>query len=114
PSSVMWLNTTTLLKWRSVRSHLSAVLGPARMDLALPVDAVVGVGAEVVAQALEEVRWPALAAVAVVMRERRREGGHGDATVHRFLDHAAPRVLGRGQGLFEEGREHEVLEVGVL
>ena len=57
----------------------AAVLGPARVEGALLVHAPVGVGAEEVALALDQVRRAALAPVAVVVGERGRERRHRDA-----------------------------------
>ena len=50
--------------------HFLAILRPARMEGAFPVDPLISVGPEVVAQALHEVRREALAAIGVVVRER--------------------------------------------
>ena len=64
-----------------------------RWNVALTVDPLVGVRAEEVALALDQRRGPAGAAVAVVVREARRERRHRDAELDRLGDHAPPRLL---------------------
>src|SRR5258708_38786762 len=72
---------TLPMRSRSVDLDLGAVLRPARVIRAGAVDAVVGVRAEVVAQALDQVGRSAPAAVAVVIGERRGERGHRDSRI---------------------------------
>src|SRR4051812_39597965 len=63
---------------RLVGADLAAVLSPAGVIAAFTVDALVRVRAEEVAQALDEVRRAALAAVTVVVGQRRGERRHLD------------------------------------
>src|SRR3954454_23857182 len=65
----------------AVGPDLGAILGPADVERAVLVDAPVGVRAEEVAQALDQRGRPALAAVAVVVRQRRGERRHRDAAL---------------------------------
>ena len=74
------------------RRHLGAVLAPPGVPVALGVGALVGVRAEEVAQALDQVRRAALAAVAVVVRQARRERRDRHALLGR---HASPPAARR-------------------
>src|SRR5713226_7306136 len=97
-----------------VDADLGAVLVPARVEDALSIEPPVGVRAEVVAEPLDEVARPALAAQSVVVGERGGEGGHRDAEVDGVADHPPPGLLPAGEGVAEEGREHQVAQVRVI
>ncbi len=71
-------------------------------------------GAEVIALGLEEVGREAGAAEAVEEGEGGAEGGDGDAFADGAADDFAPGALAAFDGLFEEGVEEEVGELGVL
>src|SRR5580698_4248923 len=60
-------------KARALDFDLVSVLTPAGMKTAFPVEAAIGVGAEIVAQALQQIRWAARAPQPVIIGQRRRE-----------------------------------------
>ena len=74
---------------------LGAVLRPAGVEHARPVEAAIGVGAEIVAQALQEVGGPAGAAEAVVIGEGRRKGRRRDAALRPRARRPSARRLRR-------------------
>src|SRR5262245_41824103 len=90
----------------SPRAYGDAVM-PSRLDLrtarirpvhveglaARRVHALVGVGAEVIALALEQVGGEHRGAIAVEVCERAHEGGAGDPCLRRHRDHAPPARL---------------------
>src|SRR5690606_34399478 len=78
------------------------------------VDARVEVRAEAVAPRLDQVRRQALGAVAVVERQRGREGGHGPAGGDRPGGRAGPTRLAFGERAREAGGGHQVVERRVL
>src|SRR5690348_17425593 len=84
------------------------------MKSAGAIDAMVGMRAEVVTKALDEVGWSALAPVAVVVSKRRREGRNRDALVDRGFDDPPPRRLSFGQRVLEEGVEHQARQARVF
>src|SRR5687768_17026187 len=77
------------------------------------VHALVGVGAEVIALRLEEVRRQPRRSVAVEVGQRAAEGRHGDAVPYRERHDLAPGVLARRQRPLEIGSEHQIHEAGV-
>ncbi len=78
------------------------------------VGALVGVGTEEVALGLEEVRWQAGSAVAIVVAEACAERGDGDAVQRGDADDFAPVLLGLAEHVLEEGIEHEVGQICVV
>src|SRR3984957_15632501 len=60
-------------KARALVFDLVPVLTPAGMETAFPVEAAIGVGAEIVAEALQQVRWSARTSQPVIIGQRRRE-----------------------------------------
>src|SRR5690606_8179284 len=72
---------------------LAAVAGPLGVEDALAVHAVVGVGAEEVALALDQGGGQALGAHGVVVGQRRREPGHRDAVGDGVGDGRPPPLL---------------------
>ena len=81
---------------------------------ARPVDALVGVGAKVVALGLEQVGRQPRVAIAVVVGQGAAKGRHRDAVGHRGRDHAAPGGLAAVDGVLEVGRQQQVGQVGVV
>ena len=79
---------------------------PARL-----VDALVGMGAEIVALGLEQVRREPRGAVAVVEGERRGEGRHGDAAAHRGGNNAPPGGFALREYLAEVVVEHQIRQL---
>ena len=73
-----------------------------------------GVGTKVVALGLDEVGGQSLGAVAVEERQGGGVGRDGDTPEDGLSNDAPPAGLGVGNGLQEEGRGQEVLELGVL
>src|ERR1041384_1420493 len=70
-----------------------AVLAPAGVERARRVEPAVGVGAEIVAQPLQQIGWPAGAAQPVIIAERGGEGGDRHPVLDRQGDDAAPGGL---------------------
>ena len=99
-----------------VEETRAAVAGPVGVEelAARLVDALVGVGAEVVALGLEQVGGQALGAVAVVEGERGGEGGRGHADLDGVDDGLAPACLVLVHSAREEIVEQQVGEVGIL
>src|SRR5919199_1263508 len=98
---------------------LPPLLSPTRVEVALSVHALVGVRAEVVAQALDQVCRQAFAPVAVVVSKRRREGGHRYPEPDGQRNDFPPGGLGAAWPVLKMGREHKfagprVLVVGIL
>lgn len=73
-----------------------------------------GVGTEVVALSLEEVRGEVLGAVTIEPRESSGESGSGNTKESGLGDNITPAGLSLVDGLVEEVVEQEVLEVGVV
>src|SRR5260370_875982 len=101
---------------KDLTGFLGAVLRPQGVKDAVTVRTAVGVRAEVVAQALDEGGGQALGAQRVVVGQRGREAGDGDAEARGGGHHVAPGVLGAGQVLAEllVGQQRGQLGVGLV
>src|SRR5439155_860457 len=105
---------TRLSRSGLVGPDLCAVLRPARVIHALAIGAAIGMRAEVVAQPLDEVGWSARPAIAVVVRQGRRECRDRHACVDSVLHDAPPRSLRRGDRVLgDPGEGHSELERGL-
>src|SRR5215469_17657387 len=82
--------------YKELTGFLRAILAPQGVEDPATVRAVVGVRAEVVAQALDEGGGQAFGAQRVIVSQGGREAGHGDAEADRGGHHVAPRILGGG------------------
>src|SRR5260221_2798596 len=77
-------------------SHLdlAAILRPADMERALAIDAAIGMGAEIIAQALQQIGRTPRPPQPVEIGQRRSEGGNRNTTLHRQHPDLAPGRLG--------------------
>src|ERR1700733_9746198 len=95
---------------RRLDFDLVPVLTPAGVETALLVETAIGVGAEIVAQALQQVRWTPRAPQPVVIGQRRRESRRRHAVGDRKAKHPPPRALRPRDALAEVVIEQEVRE----
>src|SRR5262245_24451400 len=93
----------------------AAAAGPVGVEelAARLVEALISVGAEVVALRLEEIGRQAARAVAVVVSQRATHGRHGNAVGGGRADHATPAALRPADLAGEEGVHEQVDELGV-
>src|ERR1043166_6003614 len=78
------------------------------------VEALVGVGAEIIALGLEQIGGGTFAAVGVEEGEGGAEGGDGDAFLGGNRDNGAPRAVRGLYSLAEERIEQEVGQLGIF
>ena len=80
-----------------------AVLAPARVERALRVEATISVGTEIVAQALQQIGRAASRDAAVVIAERRREGGERHQRPRLGIKSGSHHQVRVTAGAFREG-----------
>src|ERR1700722_17610855 len=98
---------------RALDFDLVPVLAPAGVETAFLVEAAIGMGAEIVAQALQQVRWAPRAPQSVVIGKRRRESRRRHAVGDRQGKHTPPRALRPYDPLAEVIVEQEVGELWI-
>src|SRR5436190_12829931 len=100
----------------TARRHVAAAAGPVGMEEFAPrlVNALIGVRAEVIALCLQQVGRQHRGAVLIVECQRRAEGGHGDAALHRGGDDRAPAFLATLDLAAEIVVEQQVHQFGIV